>query len=196
MKLILASQSTNRKRLFEQVGLEFEVLVSDYEEDMTLELPPEQLVQELALGKAQRVAKVHQDAVVVGADTVFVLNGKVGGKPASEEAALQVLKSLREARTHEYITGFAVVHEGSKRIETGFRRIELTLRSDLTDDDLQGYISSEREPVTTKAGGYDGANKGLGLISSMSGDYGAALGLPVGAVLEKLKAFGINPYQP
>lgn len=192
MKLILASQSANRKRIMEQVQLEFEVIPSKYEEDMTKDMPPGELVQELALGKAMEISEDHPDAVVIGADTFFVVNGKVDGKPHDNEQALSMLKELREA-PHSFYSGYAIVHKASNAAVTGLSIVNISLRDDLTDVDLRGYIKNEVEPVTTKAGAYDGANLGIALIEKIDGDYAAALGLPIGLVLRDLKQFGINP---
>ncbi len=193
MRLILASQSTNRKRLLEQVGLEFEVVVSNYTEDMSLDMKPEALVQELALGKASEVAKRNPDDVVIGADTVFVANGKVGGKPHDESEALDMLIKLRGA-PHLLVSGYAIVKHSENMILQDVVTVQMTMRKDLSDADLIGYIKVEREPVTTKAGAYDVANKGIGLLEKIDGDYSAGLGLPIGLVLRDLKAFGINPF--
>lgn len=192
MKLILASQSMNRRRLLKQAGLKFEIIPSCYEEDMTMDMSPEDLVQELSLGKANDVARQHPDAVVVGSDTVFIVNGRVGGKPKSLEEAFKMLKQLQKT-PHMYASGYAIVHKASNKVVTGVSTVTVTLRSDLTDDDLRGYIAKEREPVTTKAGAYDGANLGVALIEKIDGDYTTALGLPIGLLLKDLKQFDINP---
>jgi septum formation protein len=191
MRLILASQSTNRKKLLEQIGLEFEVIVSEYEEDMTLDMTPAELVKHLAEGKARDIAEKHPEAVVIGADTVFVLDGKVGGKPAGNEEAVEMLTTLTK-NPHQYISGVCIYQASTKKVVTFDATVNLRLRDDLTTEDLCNYIASEKEPVTTKAGAYDGANLGATLIAHVEGDLTTGFGLPVGMLSQELKAFGID----
>ena len=110
-KIILGSASPRRRELLAQIGVEFEIRVSDKEEIYHSERP-EDIVCELAMMKAENVAselseEERQDSVVIGADTVVVLDGKILGKPADAEDAVRMLSSL-QGRRHEVYTGVAV----------------------------------------------------------------------------------------
>ena len=111
-KVILASGSPRRKELLEQVGVEFEQRVSGKEERYTA-TEPKEIVKELALMKAENVASDIEaekglliDTVVIGADTIVVLDGQILGKPRNEEHAFEMLQNL-QGRSHEVYTGVA-----------------------------------------------------------------------------------------
>ena len=122
-KVILASGSPRRKELLEQVGVEFEQRVSGKEERYTA-AEPKEIVKELALMKAENVASDIEaekglliDTVVIGADTIVVLDGQILGKPRNEEHAFEMLQNL-QGRSHEVYTGVAFLSynkEGKKR---------------------------------------------------------------------------------
>src|SRR3989338_9607180 len=94
------------------MGVEFEVVLGGHEEDMTLPLPPVELAKYLALGKARNVSEKFPDSLVIAADTVVVLEGKVMGKPHTKEAAEKMLLRL-SGKAHEVITGMAITHKAT-----------------------------------------------------------------------------------
>ena len=93
-KIILASASPRRKELMELAGYDFEVICADIVEVVPEEAMPQEVVMSLALQKAQAVAAEHKEAVVIGSDTVVALDGKILGKPHSEQEACEMLRSL------------------------------------------------------------------------------------------------------
>lgn len=95
-RIILASTSPRRKELLKKTGLSFAVVVSDYDEDMTLALPPAELAKYLSRGKAEAVAKHHPDAIIIAADTFVVYDGTILGKPHTPERAKEMLWTLGE----------------------------------------------------------------------------------------------------
>ncbi len=107
-RIILASQSQWRKTILEKLGLQFEVVVSDYEEDMTLKLPPHTLALTLARGKAEAVAKKHPDALVIAADTFVIFRDELMGKPGTPDRAMEMLTKL-SGKWHEIVTGFVIL---------------------------------------------------------------------------------------
>ena len=111
-KVILASGSPRRRELLAQIGIEFDVRVSEQEE-IYHSTVPEEIVKELALLKAEHVAENMQEEeragkVIIGADTVVVQDGRILGKPQGEEDAFRMLKKL-QGRSHEVYTGTALL---------------------------------------------------------------------------------------
>ncbi|MDO8482810.1 MAG: Maf family protein [bacterium] len=187
-RVILASGSARRKEILEKAGLKFEVVPSDYEEDMTLPLPPAELVKTLAFGKANDVASRFPDAVVIGADTVVVLEGKVMGKPHTSVAAQKML-SLLSGTTHEIVTGVAVVCKGSGFVAKDAVSIKITFK-DLTEEAIKNYVQTG-EPLD-KAGAYAVQGVGMELIEKVDGDYWGAVGISLAILARHLKVFGLS----
>ena len=186
--IILASASPRRKELLEKIGLRFEVEPGNYQEDMPLGLEPHQLAQKISLAKAKSVARQHQNAIVLAADTFGIFEGKVLGKPHTEAEARTMLKTL-SGRSHSVITGFTLIDTAknktlSKSVETKVYIRKLTLA------EIDAYVKS-KEPLD-KAGAY--AIQGLGavFVEKIEGDYFNVVGLPLSALTEALKEFGIN----
>jgi septum formation protein len=186
--IILASASPRRKDLLTQIGLQFTVVPSEYEEDMTLQLSPRRLACLLSSKKAEDVAARHRRALVIAADTFICCKGRLLGKPSTPQEAKKMLHSLSN-RSHQVITGFTIIDaesgaEVSKSVTTRVFLKKLTAR------DIDAYVASG-EPMD-KAGAY--AIQGLGavLIKKIEGDYFNVIGLPLNALASALKRFGIN----
>src|ERR1035437_1341675 len=119
-KIILASSSPRRKEILSKTGLKFLVDVGDYEEDMTLNMKPMELVKVLSRGKAESVARRHKNAIIIGADTFIAYKNKIMGKPHTPEKARVMLKML-SGKAHSVITGFTIVDtKTNKRISRAF----------------------------------------------------------------------------
>lgn len=113
-KIILASTSPRRHELAKAMGLDFVIVPSNFVEDMTLKLPPEKLVMELAFGKAKNVFDRFNEGLVIGVDTIVVYNNKILGKPKSEEDAKDMLKS-RSGKSHIVYSGIAIIDSNTKK---------------------------------------------------------------------------------
>src|SRR5665213_493721 len=111
-QLILASSSANRKELMDSTGYPYKAEPSDYEEDMSLELPPRELAIHLSRGKARDVAARHKNAVILGADSFGMLDGRLFGKPHTVAKATEMLSAL-SGRQHIFITGFTLIDSDS-----------------------------------------------------------------------------------
>jgi len=186
--IILASASPRRKELLEKIGLRFEVEPSNYEEDMHSGLEPHEFAQKISLEKAKVVASKHKNSIVIAADTFVVFGGKILGKPHTEKEAREMLKAI-SGKSHSVITGFSIIDTGenktlSKSVETKIYIRKLTLAK------IDAYVKS-KEPLD-KAGAY--AIQGLGavFVEKIEGDYFNVIGLPLSALTEALKEFGIN----
>ncbi len=186
--IILASASPRRKELLGLTGLKFEVDTLDYREDMDIKLSPHELARFLSLEKAMSIARKYSDAIIIAADTFVVINGQILGKPHTEEKARRML-ILLEGRTHSVITGFTILdtrtgNKLSKSVET-----KVTFK-ELGEEEITAYVKT-KEPLD-KAGAY--AIQGLGsvLIKYIEGDYFNVIGLPLSALSDSLKEFGIR----
>ncbi|MEE1225387.1 MAG: Maf family protein [Clostridia bacterium] len=193
-RFILASQSPRRKELLASIGLDFEVIVSDADESVVSKenTPVNVYVQELALIKAATSAKQvlkDKNAIIISADTIVVLDGKILGKPKNEDDAFDMLKSL-SGRTHEVYTGYCVM-----RIKDGYTvcnsiKTEVTFKT-ISDDKILRYIRTS-EPMD-KAGAYGIQGIGGMLVEKIEGDYANVVGLPTSALADTLeKEFEIN----
>jgi septum formation protein len=186
--IILASSSPRRKELLEKIGLAFTVDPSDYPEDLRSDLQPEGLVKAISIGKANLVAKKYRDAVIIAADTIGVVRGKIIGKPHTEDEARLMLQSL-SGKSHRVITGFTIIDSASKQMVT--RSVETRVYfKPLSAEEIDHYVRTG-EPLD-KAGAY--AIQGLGsiIVEKIIGDYYNVMGLPLNALAESLKDFGIH----
>ena len=180
MQLILASASPRRKELMGLYQIPFVIRVADIDETMDPDLPAYDEVGRVSRLKALAVSR-EEDDLVVAADTIVVCEGKVLGKPHSEEEAFDMLKLL-SGRDHQVMTGCTILR--GQRSETFTEVTDLHFRT-LSDREIARYIASG-EPMD-KAGAY-GIQGGAALFcASMVGDYYNVMGLPVCRLLEALK---------
>ena len=191
-KVILASGSPRRKELLEQVGVEFEQRVSGKEERYTA-TEPKEIVKELALMKAENVASDIEaekglliDTVVIGADTIVVLDGQILGKPRNEEHAFEMLQNL-QGRSHEVYTGVAFLSynkEGKKEVIS--HAVETKVHEhEMSEKEIREYVAT-KDPMD-KAGGYGIQGVFAAYIDGIEGDYYNVVGLPVSYVYQQLK---------
>lgn len=183
--LVLASNSPRRRQLLQEAGLVFTIRPSTIEEHMDQTLPPSQVVTDLAAQKAESVPK-NDEEVVLGADTIVTIDGKILGKPSNEEEAFKTLRFL-SGRTHEVFTGVALVK--GKETSTFYSRTEVTFY-ELTDEEIMRYIGTG-EPMD-KAGAYGIQGKGALFVKEISGDYYAVVGLPLSKTVRELKKLGVS----
>ena len=194
-RIILGSASPRRRELLEQIGVEFEVKVSGKEE-VYYSLDSAAIVKELALMKAENVAEElgaadtqEKDLIVVGADTVVVLDGEILGKPKDEADAERMLKAL-QGRSHDVYTGAAFLtygRNGDKEVcsyAVGTR----VFVNPMTENEIRAYIATG-EPMD-KAGAYGIQGRFAAYIEKIEGDYYNVVGLPVSRVYETLKELG------
>ena len=189
--VILASASLRRKELLEKIGLKFEVEPSNYEEDISPKLKPRELAESLSFEKAKVAAGSHKNALVIAADTFIVFRGKILGKPQTETQAKKMLETIN-GKPHSVITGFTIIDtENNKAISKSVETKVYIKR--LTPNEVDAYVKSG-EPLD-KAGAY--AIQGLGsvIVEKIEGDYFNVIGLPLSALADSLKEFGINILQ-
>jgi len=148
--LILASQSPRRKTLLRQIGLKFTVRPSAVRENLLDHETPEHNARRIALSKAMKIAKACKHGVVIGADTIVVLRGKILGKPRSHDEAKRMLRSL-SGSMHTVYTGFALVDVETHRRIVDIEKTKVWFRK-LSEEEIEEYVASG-SPMD-KAGAY------------------------------------------
>lgn len=203
-RIILGSASPRRRELLEQIGISFEVRVSDKEE-VYHSLIPEEIVKELALSKAENVAddlrekqeqvkqisfdkknNVLLDTIVIGADTIVVSDGSILGKPKDEADAVRMIRSL-QGRSHKVYTGVAILDyddEGKRKSVVHAVETEVFVNP-MSDEEIREYDATG-EPLD-KAGAYGIQGRFAAYIERIDGDYYNVVGLPVSYVYRQLK---------
>ena len=203
-RIILGSASPRRRELLEQIGISFEVRVSDKEE-VYHSLIPEEIVKELALSKAENVAddlrekqeqvkqisfdkknNVLLDTIVIGADTIVVSDGSILGKPKDEADAVRMIRSL-QGRSHKVYTGVAILDyddEGKRKSVVHAVETEVFVNP-MSDEEIREYAATG-EPLD-KAGAYGIQGQFAAYIERIDGDYYKVVGLPVSYVYRQLK---------
>lgn len=188
MAIILASKSPRRQELLTQMGLTaFQVIPAEGKEAVEATLAPPALVEALALQKAREVAvRCAAGDLVIGADTVVVLDDKVLGKPRNTAHALQMLTAL-SGRKHHVYTGVAVIRDGVEVVAHEDTEVHFC---PLTQEEILRYIQTG-EPMD-KAGAYGIQGRGALLIDRIHGDYCNVVGLPLCRLGKMLARFGIH----
>ncbi len=182
MKLILASASPRRREILKNAGYEFEVITADADETLPPDISPEQAVKYLAELKNSAVAQ-NNDGIIISADTVVAVEGKILGKPEDEKDAENMLEML-SGRTHSVFTGVCV-NLGNKK--TVFcEKTDVTFFS-LSKKEILDYIKTG-EPMD-KAGAYGIQGRGALLVEKINGDYFNVVGLPIARLSRVLKDF-------
>lgn len=182
-KIILASASPRRKELLTVAGVKFDVITKDVDESVPIGTEPHEAAVMTAKKKALAVAVENNGAVVIGADTIVVANGKILGKPKDKKDAFDMLKML-SGKEHKVITGVCMVC--GNRIKS-FEKTSSVRFYSLSDKEIEEYIETG-EPMD-KAGSYGIQGKGCTLVESIDGDYFNIVGLPVAATVRALKEF-------
>jgi septum formation protein len=184
-RLVLASSSPRRRSLLEHVGAVSEVRTPGTAELVDGTRNPEVLACDLALGKARSVARTLGTGIVLGADTLVVLDGEFLGKPASAAEAQSMLSRL-SGRTHRVVTGIALVDAESSRSARAHATTAVTFRP-LSDAEIDAYVATG-EPFD-KAGAY-GAQGYAGLfVRSIRGCFYNVVGLPLALLVTTLDDF-------
>jgi septum formation protein len=181
LPLVLASASSARAQLLLDAGFRFTVRVSDSEDRANGFDNTHALCLHKALAKARDIADSVERGIVIGADTVALLKGRVIGKPASAEEAHKILHLLSRS-PHEVISGLAVVLQPEGLILAGTEVTRIFMRP-MTDEEISGYIASGE--AMGKAGAYAVQETGDRFVDRMEGSYSNVVGLPM-ELLESL----------
>lgn len=196
MKLILASASSRRKELLEQIGFKFQIIPSGIEEVVII--PPEfsgsimeikKLTEEMALRKCEEVSRrISGKALIIGADTVVTIEGEILGKPKNRKDAERML-NLLNGRLHHVITGIALIKnpQGRKLVDSVVTEVKFR---NLEPEEIKQYIKSG-EPMD-KAGAYGIQGSGAALVKEIQGCYFNIVGLPLSKFVQMVKMTSFN----
>ncbi|HWI52285.1 MAG TPA: Maf family protein [Symbiobacteriaceae bacterium] len=186
MDIVLASASPRRQELLRQVGVSFRVIPSQVDEQVDEPMQPAALVEYLALAKARDVAAREAGALVLGSDTIVVVDGRVLGKPKDRADAIAMLQQL-SGRSHQVMTGVALVT--AERELVGHEVTTVRFRT-LAPGEIERYVDSG-EPMD-KAGAYGIQGRAAAMISAIEGDYFTVVGLPLCRTVSMLSQFGVT----
>ena len=185
-KLILASRSPRRQSLLRQIGLEFEVKESGVHEDGLDGSHPKEVVTLLSYRKAAAVASRDQQATVIGADTIVVLDGSILNKPRDEEDAIDMLSRL-SGRVHKVYTGFTLIDCPSLRSVSDVEVTDVTFRR-LEREEIEAYVRSG-SPMD-KAGAYGIQDDyGAVFVERIEGCFYNVVGFPLAKFFKTLRQF-------
>ena len=192
MNIILASGSPRRKEILENTNLKFSVITSDIDERIFENEEPIQLVLRLAFEKCMSVAQNNPSDLVIGADTIVVLDNEILGKPKDEEEAFNMLSKLSN-REHQVITGMSIVNLENEKKIVDYAISNVKFKK-LTDQDIKDYINTKE--CLDKAGSYGIQGYGALLVEEIKGDYFNIVGLPISKLSDILKInFDINLFK-
>ena len=187
-EIILASGSPRRTKQLKDIGLDFQVMESQFVEQMEKRGNPERLAEENALGKAKTVANKIEKGIVIGADTIVVLNSRVMGKPKSVKEARDMLHKISGKKVY-IITGLAIVDVEEQEALTDVVVTETKIKK-LEEQEIDSYVACG-EPLD-KAGAFAIQGKGAFMVEWIKGDYHAAVRLPLFALIQHLRKFGVT----
>ncbi|ARU45622.1 Maf family protein [Corynebacterium silvaticum] len=196
MRIVLASASPSRRAILRSAGVDPIIDPADIDEDSLIEQykgqQPEEIVAQLATAKAHAVAGKHPDHVVIGGDSMLLLDGKLQGKPHTIERTIQRWREQR-GRTAHLITGHCIVH-GAAGTSTSYQHVETSVTkirfAQATDRDIEAYARTG-EPLHC-AGAFTLEALGGWFIDAIDGDPSSVIGLSLPVVRRALYSFGLN----
>lgn len=188
MRIILASQSPRRKELLSLITKDFEVIVSDDDEIVDKNLPAIEQVKLIASNKAHDVAeKIEGDSIIIGSDTIVVVDEEILGKPKDEENAIYMLKKLN-GRYHEVMTGISViVKEKGKVIEHNDVCVTKVHIKDMTNEEIKKWLNTGN--AWDKAGAYAVQQEFAVHVDKIEGNFASVMGFPVHDVYDIIKKY-------
>jgi septum formation protein len=188
MRLILASSSPRRREILALLGVPFEIIEPAFDEQVSSGLPIEKEVLDFAVGKARAVAELNSNSMVIASDTMIGIDEQKVGKPADWADAARILRLL-SGRTHRIYTSVAIIDDcGGPGLES-VEQVSVVMRP-YSKLEIERYLPSGES--LDKAGAYSIQGEGRHLITSIEGDYLAAVGLPLRPVADYLRSRGLS----
>lgn len=184
--IVLASASPRRRELLASLNLSFDIQPAEGPENTPATGDAGDAVCAIALGKARAVAALRPEDLVIGADTVVELDGHILGKPADENEARAMLRSL-SGRTHRVYTGVAVIAGAREKTEAVVTHVRFR---EMTEREIAAYVATG-EPMD-KAGAYAVQGRAALFVEGIEGDYFNVVGLPLCALGRMLEQFGVD----
>lgn len=189
MEIILASKSPRRREILENAKVRFSIEESQIDEVIKLNELPKETVMRLAYEKALDVANRNRNSLVIGADTIVVINDTILGKPKDDIEAFNMLKLL-SGKTHYVITGFALINLSLDKKIIDCQVSQVTFK-ELSEQCIKDYLQTKES--LDKAGAYGIQGYGGLLVENIQGDYFNIVGLPISKISDCLKDhFDIN----
>jgi septum formation protein len=182
-KIILASSSPRRIELLKQWGISFRVIPSGVDENTSL-IKPSYLVRELAYRKGCYVAKRYPCSLVLSADTIVVLNGRIVGKPINRKESEEIVRALNGSK-HKVYTGVAIIENDQKSV---FYDVACVKMRKLPENELRQLFGKHMD----KAGSYAVQDADDSFVEKIYGDYYTVVGLPYIKLVAELRKFKIN----
>ena len=179
MKLVLASKSPRRSEILKNAGFDFIIRTADADETIAEGTNPENAVVMLAARKAMAVER-NEEEIVLGADTIVVLDDKILGKPKDREDAFNMLRSL-SGRVHSVFTGVCAISDKGSMTFAEETKVEFY---PLTDEEINSYIDTK--DCYDKAGAYGIQGLASKFVRGINGDYFNVVGLPISSVYKKI----------
>jgi len=184
-RIVLASASPRRISLLKKWGLNFEICPSNSSENSNL-TKPSYLVKNLALKKGAAVALKKPGALIISADTIVVLNGKIIGKPKNKKESEKIIRELN-ASAHKVYTGVAIIDTAYKKQIVFYDVAEVKMKK-LPEHELEKLFGKHMD----KAGAYAVQDKNDSFVEKIRGDYYTIVGLPYIKLKKELKKFNVN----
>ena len=175
MNIILASTSPRRRELLTLLGISFDIIPPTFEEILTPHFTPSEQAKQFSIDKAESIAMLHQNSLILGSDTVIEIGGTLLGKPEALKEAGTMLRQLR-GLCHQVHTGLALVHKATDLSLALVETARVWIKP-FTEDELKIYLDTEES--LGKAGGYSIQGQGAKLIEKIEGDYPTIVGLPL-----------------
>ncbi len=192
IKLILASNSKWRREIIEMAGLKCEQMPSSGDPDIEF-INPDDYVQKLSYYKAQEVASKLDEGIIIGADTIGYLDGKVFEKPKDREEAFKNIKAL-SGKANYAVTGCTIIDKYKNKEIIFCEKVKVYF-NEMTDEEINWYIDHEKNVYTSA--GYSLETCASLFTPKTEGDYKAIIGLPICRIYEELKKLGysINDFE-
>lgn len=184
--LILASASPRRKEIMEKLGLRFHCDPADVDETLPSDISAANAAEYLALKKANAVLSRHADSVIVGSDTVVVVDDCILGKPKDSDDAAKMLRRI-SGRRHTVYTGVAIASKAKTESFTCAAEVEFDT---MTQQEISWYVATG-EPMG-KAGAYAIQGLACRFIKGIDGDYYSVMGLPANMLYKRLEDFDLG----
>jgi septum formation protein len=185
-RVVLASQSPRRRQLLQLIGVPHDVLPANIDESLLPNESPLAHCERLAREKVQAIAATAHDAVVIGSDTIVVIDNEVLGKPNDTHEAERILARL-SGRDHMVHTAVAVAR--GDHLRSGVESVAVRFRA-LSPETISAYVKTG-EPMD-KAGAYGIQGYGATIVERVDGDYFAVMGLPLGRLIQLLADIGVR----
>lgn len=187
MQIILASKSPRRKQLLRAITKDFVIVPSHFNEKKIRQKNPVKFACQAAIAKAKSVGKIYPEAVIIGADTIVFINGKILGKPKDYQEALDTLSLLSDSK-HEVITAVALYWQKNKKLICDYEVTKVIFKP-LSQQQIQRYL--KRGDFYDKAGSYAIQHKHDKFVKKIEGSYENVVGFPVKKVKKLLKKFNV-----